>query len=897
MDNKEDKKDLSADELIRQLNISLGLSPEGLPIEEKASNASEDDDPVLQEDSSIIPIADTENEDINIESIQAEELQSDDTTSFVAENENEENISDDASEKTQDNTEKKQSDTLSSLLGFSDTLDRMDDSVFQPAPIKKAASSRGVNSINLAEKEPEEERKVIFDDSEFEEEEEDFQPTSAFKALDSSAKAILEDDAPDSDISDTESAQSQAKESRESTETEEIQDEDATIIRTSPASENSDDNTEEDPSKSKIDLESQFAFDQIYSETEKSSDGYDDTEHDIMNAVNFKEVLDELYDDDKEPVVKKVKEKSKRKKEPQNANEPKRSKTHDEYVNAAQNKPFLEKYKKRYLSSRLRICGTVVFSLLLLCLESIIYFKADVPHFLDPVANPRVLLLVCFQLFLICSAFAVRSLISGLKGLVTGRFTSDVMTFVFVAVTFIFGVFACITAPQEPLLMFSPCTVCIFASLISEYRDLKREISAFKIVSSNRMKYTIEKYTPSEKSIEKNEFYNYLPENPELLKINKTNFIENFVSNFSKTSNQRSVFGIITLACLVVFAVVFAVMFSLKNSVYVSLTSAFTVLCAVLPASLYTAFSLPLYKTSTEAFSEDSTFIGEKVADDFSSVSVVSFDDKEVFPSYGIKVQGYRTYLDSRDDHVVFVVSSIFSKLGGPLKEVFAAAANEIGKTDNVKIYSIYEDGIEADVDEEHVLIGSAAFMEEKHYIPLYTADDEAAESNNSKRIMYVAFGGTIVAKFYIKYAADPDFSHILRQLTDAGMCIAVKTFDPNIDTALLASEINIKKYPVRVVKCENNNEMSSSSESVESTIISRGSAKSLLKTLTNCRKLSSVIKTGTLISSISIIIAIMIMVFAYVSGIPNIISSLAIVVYQLVWMVITHIITGAYIK
>ena len=901
MENK-DLNDISADEIIRRLNKTLGIEPENdtedeIAVEnnefkisddnvpEDAFDTSKEDKTSVATDKDNIEASNKSEDDYEILYLSSEEDYDDDTTLhdiFYSKKDGHYEVAD-------------------SLVGFSDTLDRLDNSVYQPAPMKRTAknakeeNARSVNSINISNQEEEKTGRIFFNDAEYDDVE--FTDTAIISPQASTTDNITDE----KNIDDVDTTASDISlENSDESHTDEVSDdtifvEDKTII--SPFESVKSEETSDKESKKSSDENFDFGFNQIYKNTsETSSDGYDDAEHRIMDAmVDFSKALEDVYDNDKEETdispIGHIGEKKK------DDNTHKIKKNSGEYTNTAQKKPFKDKYKKLYKSSRIKLICAFLFTLMLLCLETVISLGHEVPYFIDPVSNSRVLVLVAFQLFLIVFAFFFTDFIGSIKAITRGKITCEFLTASFSVITVAFGIYQAIISIQNPVLIFSPCAFCITATLLNKHRDLKREISSFNIASSNMIKYTIDEFKPSSESMKNDEFYSYLPEDPTMLKINKTNFIENFVSNTRKHSKLKNHFLIAGGLCLLAAIIVFFAMFLLKKSFDNSLTYAFMLFSAIIPSSLFTAFSFPLYKVSNAAFQDNSTFIGECVADNFSEAAVVSFDDKEVFPSYALKLLSVKVYGENRIDHVLFTATSVFKKLGGPLYDVFENASREIEKTDNVKIFSIYDDGIEATVNDEHILLGSASFMEKQNFIPVYTDDDQNAEAKNAKRIMYMASGGTIVAKLYLKYTADSDFSSILQQLTSAGMCIAVKTFDPNIDTSLLASEINIKKYPVRVIKCADKSELSQTLQSTDATIISKGSAKSLLKVLTNCRKLSSVIRMGVLFSLISIIVGIMIAGFMVFAGVDNGISSLVIVLYQLLWMTICNIYTRICIK
>ena len=108
--------------------------------------------------------------------------------------------------------------------------------------------------------------------------------------------------------------------------------------------------------------------------------------------------------------------------------------------------------------------------------------------------------------------------------------------------------------------------------------------------------------------------------------------------------------------------------------------------------------------------------IGEASLGEYADASVVSFDDKEVFPARGVRVRNVKVYGENRIDHVIYAAASVFHVVGGPLAEVFETATGELGYAENVKLTRLDRDGIEARVDGGTVLIGRAAFINRYGY-------------------------------------------------------------------------------------------------------------------------------------------------------------------------------------
>ena len=64
--------------------------------------------------------------------------------------------------------------------------------------------------------------------------------------------------------------------------------------------------------------------------------------------------------------------------------------------------------------------------------------------------------------------------------------------------------------------------------------------------------------------------------------------------------------------------------------------------------------------------------------------------------------------------------------------------------------------------------------------------------------IMYMFRENKLVAKMYIKYVMDSDIDLILKQFSGSGLYVCVRTFDPNIDEAMIAKKAGMKKMRSR---------------------------------------------------------------------------------------------------
>ena len=218
------------------------------------------------------------------------------------------------------------------------------------------------------------------------------------------------------------------------------------------------------------------------------------------------------------------------------------------------------------------------------------------------------------------------------------------------------------------------------------------------------------------------------------------------------------------------------------------------------------------------------------------------------------------------------------------------------GHSEDVELLNVAYDGLEALVDGSHVFVGKANYLKANGYVPVNDASDEEIENAGEVSITYIVVDDEVSAKLYIQYRIDPDFEFILKKLYKAGVCVGIKTLDPNIDDEMLSRRVKTEKYPVKVLKCREASEASSKVESIESGIVSRNSTKSLLQTFALCDKVHHITKTNNLIGLFAMFISIIISAFVVIFGMTTGVYSIYVALYQLFWIIPMFIISKVFI-
>ncbi|MBE6562460.1 MAG: hypothetical protein E7660_01850 [Ruminococcaceae bacterium] len=572
----------------------------------------------------------------------------------------------------------------------------------------------------------------------------------------------------------------------------------------------------------------------------------------------------------------------------------------NEYRDASQTKEISEKYKKEYVSLKIKLGLSIVFAALLLVFENLPVIGYQFASFLDPAVYPVVYTMVDLQLLLLCLAPAYDQIFYGFARLFKGKPTPESILSVTALFSLAYSVMIAQTAtpPAEPVMFNLPVALCSVMTLIYSYLTVKREIFSFNVISSKKPKFALRRLSPKDATMEVAAFSDSEEEMGDVLKIEKTNFIDCY---FFRTESANRSNSAIIFMCLIL-ALALAALFGtyvgmIRGTVVESLEMGYIAFVAAVPLTVLLSYSFPFYKANLESYENDSTIIGENSLEEYSGASVISFDDKLVFPSVGVKVQNIKIYNNYRFDRVLYYAASVFAKTGGPLADIFEIATLEMGYSEDVLLTGIGDGYLQTEVDGKSIMFGRAYDLETLGIeIPdEIKGDDEETDENVS--VMYMVFKGKPVAKMNILYALDSDFEYIVKQLAGSGMSVCVKTLDPNIDEEMIKSRVKLDKYPMRVIRYASLDEVAMETERSDSGIVARGSSGALLRTVTYCDKVLEVKRTTSFIGLLATIITVVILAVVLLTGNMTSVRSVFTLLNHLFWMIPVAITTKMLVR
>ena len=560
----------------------------------------------------------------------------------------------------------------------------------------------------------------------------------------------------------------------------------------------------------------------------------------------------------------------------------------EEYTSRDQNKEIFTAYQTQYSNSWKKMIAVGVMLVLMLYIEIAPYLSWWLPRFMKLGMYDKIYMLLDLQILVIAAALIIKNIIFGFMQLFRGKPDAHTITSMVLLVNVIlwFVTFFTLRSDHTLHLYSTVAMLCIFCQCYYNHISLKKEILSFNIISSKKIKYALK---PLGESVpEHDAFYQVIADESDMQRVVQTDFVDDFFARTGKLQRDDKILRILLPLSVLIAVVLLVVCYLMGRDVTMSIAAMALTIIAAMPASMYFMSMLPTYNASKSAFDLECALVGNAGLAEYKDISVVTIDDVEVFPSTSVKVSSVRVYGSNRIDEVIFDAACVFSRLGGPLRDVFSTSINdEQIKTKPVRFEEFDNGGFRARVNGKIIYIGSGEYIRQYGYEP--TADDNGQDSVYIKGggcIMYLTYEDQIAAKFYIKYGVDPLFEQLLRSLQHAGICVSVRTFDPNITNKLLSRNINTEKYSIKIIKNSDINEAPRTYKNISSGIISRSTIKNLLQSIVLCSKISQVQNINKILGVLSFAIGVLLVAVLVISNSMANITAGHLLLFQIFWLI-----------
>lgn len=547
-------------------------------------------------------------------------------------------------------------------------------------------------------------------------------------------------------------------------------------------------------------------------------------------------------------------------------------------VNAGQNRYYIKKCK-----ALISLFGAALFLLTGLYVELAPLASLAHPKILSP-ENPALYAMIDLQIMFFGVMCVLDSLVSGFYAMTDKRFSPASCSLAVVAVCAVSAVLSailCSSGAYDIKLFCSAGLLSVFMLALHDYLRASADDKAFRIASSTSSKFGA--YELSTDSDECAPFAAHIDlENAKVISVKKGSVYEGFVErNQRRPAGEKKLglmCGIIGIASLVIGAFM-----AVAEGLYAGISSAVIMFVSCVPINVFFVCALPKYLAARKGKQTSAALIGQNASEEYKGLSVVAFEDTEVFLPKDVRISSIKTYSGMALDEAVVLMSKIYEKLGGPLSKIFAKMVDIKSENVSFELRKVYPDAIEVNVDGKNITLATASYLG-ANGIRIITDSVDAAFEQSHGSILFMTSGGRIVAKFYIKYAVNPNFERTLAELHEAGLCVGIKTLDPCINNDLVFGCLEKANYALSVIKGTGAKDIPAVCEKVNSGVIALGSVHNFLEMLLLCERTGRNVKINNVIKLISMVVCILLSAaFIFTNSSLNVIFCLII---QLFWLI-----------
>lgn len=525
-----------------------------------------------------------------------------------------------------------------------------------------------------------------------------------------------------------------------------------------------------------------------------------------------------------------------------------------EYTERLQNQEIKGMYDYAVRGMGIRLIFSGIFAILLFLVENLSLFFKDLTGILDAASYPYLHIGVSLGLLIACAICAYEQIYHGFKSILSKEYIPESVAVVSLAVGIIHSVTALVLTSFDYVgirtFNFAVSAILI-GTILYSFVNIVREEYGFRAISGKDTKFILEHVQQRNAEAEYDTFTTTSSEyNGQIARVEKTGFVKNFFRNTNSSINIGKFMAIYYVVALLV-PVVFAIIFAVRKGDATNITGYWGIgVLLMLPIGVFCTYSVPFYIGNKKLFEDDAAIIGEEAVQEFADIDVVVVNDTTAFPPQNIKIQHFYMYNGYTLEKILYYASNGFSLVGGPLAEVFDAAANEtIAVSKKNRFICSGRSYLCVKIDNDKVIFADKFGMTSQG---IEVGNER--ENGDGASAMYVAINGVLAAKLYIKYQIDEEFLKVVRLLNKNGTGVGIRSFDPNLNNELLKKVTSFKKRDLRVIKLGNINEVSKVSAVKDAKIASKGLSRALIKAIAVCKKILStrkVLKAIKIIASI----------------------------------------------
>ena len=576
-----------------------------------------------------------------------------------------------------------------------------------------------------------------------------------------------------------------------------------------------------------------------------------------------------------------------------------------EYMSHAQTAAIKNTYARNRFSMFIRLGGTLLFAILLFVYDA---FGKSFGGALDATVYPVVNIMISLQLLLITAAFSFKQIIAGINGIFKAEPIVHSVSATALVLTVLYDIVIAIVAPETFTLYNFPAAICLLLSVFHDYLVLERETYVFDRLSSWQSVATLERIDAADLAAELGEGRVGETENRigQAFRLRRGEFAENYFRHINRRHPLNKILNFIIAPVIALSLVIFIISLASDKTALEAFNIMLTVNLFALPSFMLISMSYPFYTLVSKNLNADSVIFSESDVSEYKKVDTVVFEEADLFDDSSLTINRISVCDKNRMQDVFDImcgVSALYDRIGGRIASAFRDSTAEGDIPTDISVVSVDDGGFEGYADGRYYTVGSDAYLTSKGISVMRYYDDKYIASNPGGVVLHIAVDGTEVFKLYLTYRISDNMLSVINELALAKTRIVMRTVDPNINLDLilrmLTSTFDGKLTLVRKPYDENAEAASSRDDStIEGGVVVNGEVpEAILDVVKACKLYGAYSKLNFHTSIILFGAGALLSVFLGIIGALAGISSLYIVLFQIISVIPSIILSNLILK
>ena len=468
-----------------------------------------------------------------------------------------------------------------------------------------------------------------------------------------------------------------------------------------------------------------------------------------------------------------------------------------EYVSNDQDEAIRASFKKKFLTSLFSMCGCVLLAVMSLFFDALPIFEVGLSGIFDYTQYPSFYILVGLQFVIFSAAICIKQLIGGLKGMFSVSPTRYSLVSVIILSTVIYGILTAIAVAVggdviPPMFNGMAATVMAISAAI-DFIKVIANTHTFNVYSSDASKFTLADERQQSNIAEKM-YAGGLETTKKIYSAANVDFPRGLFGSIAEKDGQSRLATLLMIVSTLISIIVMVVAAILSLDFYASLVAFMLCIFTSMPLCLVCADNIPLAISSVSLSKRGIAIAGKEALESHSKCDVMVFGDLHMFKKCKTEDIGIAMYDKGVSYLALGCISALYSKIGGPLSGMDMNLP-DVFKFQNVDIKRVTRTGIEAVIDKKHVLV-----LGERSFLLRYGIVFPEDEAQNDRCSLCVSLNGGTTAKLSVKYEPEPVFEMLIERLHAEGITCAIETYDPLINSDMIAKSRTLGTAPVSVV-------------------------------------------------------------------------------------------------